>query len=254
MVGILFGWTVVGAIVLALIGVGVGVMSMRPPEFGIAKACLTGAAILLWVRLVAWFIETDASRLERFVTAFLLFGLVGVGWVESWKWVNRRQPVEASPIKPTDAPRLTISELFKTEYENTMRSTKDAVVHNNRLGTDTPIKMQAYFDFNGRSKFLGYLVPTSQTTYDTCVYLSAISQETFDDLEGAVSVEAGFVGQRERRSLKDLRFSGQVVIYHEDNLTPRQAVDLSELYKSKDLDLVLRGPEYLSLKFLMRQH
>ena len=47
---LLAGWGVVAVLVPILIGVGIGVLSMAPPEFTIAKVCFTTSAILLVVK------------------------------------------------------------------------------------------------------------------------------------------------------------------------------------------------------------
>lgn len=148
-------------------------------------------------------------------------------------------------IKPAES--LTIRELFKTEYSTTtIKSAQEATI--TLGGIATPITLQAYFDFPSRSKFIGYFLPSGPHTYGLCEYFAKQSDSTLAGIESLAKVESGFTGQRERRSTGDLQFTKQVVIYHEDNFSTRQAADLGDLYKSHGLDLVLRGPEYLSVK------
>jgi hypothetical protein len=122
----------------------------------------------------------------------------------------------------------------------------DAIV---RLGdVETAIKRQVYLDFDRLSKFVGYYISAGSKTYEICEFLASQSEDTLKALEAEMKIQSGFVGQRDRRGIADLKFVQQVVIYHEDNLTSRQAVDLEDSYKKRGLALVLRGPEYLSIK------
>jgi hypothetical protein len=103
----LFNWPVVAIVVSLLIGIGVGVMSMSPPSFAIAKTCFTIAPIVFLARVGMWLITAEASRLERGILAFLVFGLAGVGWVESWDWIKSREvklKIQQSPPLATTRP------------------------------------------------------------------------------------------------------------------------------------------------------
>jgi hypothetical protein len=93
----LLSWTVVGVVVPVLVGIGVGVMSMAPPDFGIAKACFTASAIVLLLKVSIWLTDIAIPRPQRLLFACLLFALIGASWVESWQWVSRRQTFVPEP-------------------------------------------------------------------------------------------------------------------------------------------------------------
>lgn len=104
-----FGWGTIGVVVPVLIGIGVGVMSMTPPEFGIAKIFLTTAAVVLCAKTLIWLIATDASRPERILVGLLILGLGGPLWVESWRWIDLRKNAKRTesvvyPIPPVTTP------------------------------------------------------------------------------------------------------------------------------------------------------
>jgi len=82
----------VGVVASVLIGIGVGVMSMSPPEFQISKACFSVAALLILVKFGLWVVTIQSSVWERGIIALLVFGLIGVGWAESIRWVQSREP------------------------------------------------------------------------------------------------------------------------------------------------------------------
>lgn len=88
--GDLFGWPVVGAVVCLLIGVALGLMSTTPPEFAVAKLCFTSATILIMAKLCVWLSLTAMSFAD------LTFGLLLVGGcfllgIDAWHWVDARE-------------------------------------------------------------------------------------------------------------------------------------------------------------------
>lgn len=97
----LVSWLTVAIVVPVLIGIGVGVMSMTPPEFWLAKACFTSAAILLLLRAGWWVAFVQGSASSHAIFCFLVFGLAGLLWVESIHWVERRRLAYTEAPKPT---------------------------------------------------------------------------------------------------------------------------------------------------------
>src|ERR1035437_8773258 len=83
-------WAVVAVVVSILIGIGVGVMSMTPPDFVIAKAAFALAGIILAAKVVHWGAKSTAAKAERMILTFIICGAIGVLAVESWRWVNTR--------------------------------------------------------------------------------------------------------------------------------------------------------------------
>lgn len=97
-------WPVVSTFVVLGIGSGIGVLSMSPPVFLVAKSCFIGSAIIFWLKVAHWLVNSRAVRWERMILAFLIFGVSGVALVEAWKWISRNE----HPIP-------TIDELLKIE-------------------------------------------------------------------------------------------------------------------------------------------
>jgi hypothetical protein len=88
----LFSWAVIGPVGLLLIGIGVGVMSMAPPEFTVARVCLSSSALILLIRSGVWIVGFSTSWQQRALAAFLIFGAIGVSWTWAYSWVSSRQP------------------------------------------------------------------------------------------------------------------------------------------------------------------
>ena len=94
---VLVDWPFLGVFVPLLIGIGVGVMGLTPPEYLLAKACFTVSALIVLAKVGSWLIAADSPTLHRIFLCFFLFGAVGVAWLESWRWVTVREgPMMAS--------------------------------------------------------------------------------------------------------------------------------------------------------------
>jgi hypothetical protein len=96
---VLVSWPVVGVVVPLLIAIGIGVLSMTPPDFLLARGSFTLAVIIFLGKLGWWLAQTDISRAQKASLAFLLFGFTGIGWVESWRWVSSRREIAARNIR-----------------------------------------------------------------------------------------------------------------------------------------------------------
>ena len=94
MLEILFGWQTIIPVVTFIVGGGLwGFMSMSPPEYEWAKICIFVGIFLLVAKTGVWLIfDSDLVGSNRVVLAIIVFGLSGTFWVESWRWIESRQP------------------------------------------------------------------------------------------------------------------------------------------------------------------
>jgi hypothetical protein len=104
----LAGWIVVGIAVPLLVGVGVGVLSMTPPEYLVAKAAFSLGAVILAARIGWWvaFETGDYSTADRMVFSGVVFGAIGAAWLGAIMWVQQREP--AAPEQVTRSAPLVI--------------------------------------------------------------------------------------------------------------------------------------------------
>src|SRR5712691_10920229 len=101
MLASLFSWPLVAVVVPLFIGIGFAVMSVSPVssvEFQLAKACFAVAALVLLARVGIWLTASE-SRIERTLLAIVIFGVVGMAWVEAVRWVQSRQRISESVTK-----------------------------------------------------------------------------------------------------------------------------------------------------------
>lgn len=90
-------WPVVGTVVLALVGIAFGFAMSDSPELLLAKLCFISSATIFLAKVVHWIVTERASRIERMVLTFILFGLTGIGLVEVLAWLKTRQPSRQIP-------------------------------------------------------------------------------------------------------------------------------------------------------------
>ena len=231
-------------------------MSLNPPDYMISRLCFVSAALVLLGRL-GWWLATEhfGNRLHGVALAFMVFGIIGVLLVVSMQWVSEREHAwnkqmapkkETSKIVPNQA-HPSLHDLFKTDF-NTLLSKpteiKAKLINNNTI----TIYATEYFDFQGKSKFLGYYIPPSglsDNSYIACKLILDEYKNTMNHLESNTVIVGGFTGDSQQTSSKDLLFSGRVYIYHDDMFSLQQLAALEREYQSRGLSVVFRGNEYL---------
>ena len=179
----LSGWQVVSAIVLTLVGVGVGVMSMSPPEYQVAKVCFAIAGPMLVVKVGMWLVTLASPPQQRMIVAFLLFGLIGLAWVEAYRWVESRQ-VRASDKTEQNHFATTLKtngrtwirrrsrQPFKSDFPNVLKITDEERIGIEWKNQDVlRIKTQVYADFPAKTQFVGFYIPASPRTPEACLRL-----------------------------------------------------------------------------------
>jgi hypothetical protein len=150
-------------------------------------------------------------------------------------------------LPPPPRPK-TLLDLFKQDFDYTLRHTRELKVQLENDGPQTNVLGQVYFDGGANSKFVGFFVPHSENVFSVCAALAVCTNEMLQSMNQDVLVEMGHIGQSQRTSMKGATFSGQVIIYHQGHFSAREQADLEELYKRHGLTLVLRGPSYAAVQ------
>jgi hypothetical protein len=149
------------------------------------------------------------------------------------------------PSPPVSKPPA-LEELFKSDFPNLIKFSGVLTVTNLKSDRELQIPFDVYADFAGKSYFVGFLVPHSDSvhTYEYCESLAWGWKKAFDGIVHDVSFQGGESGQM--TSLNDLTFSGRVIIYYDDILTLEQIVALRAVYEKKKLSVLFRGFEYVT--------
>jgi hypothetical protein len=145
-------------------------------------------------------------------------------------------PKSLSVSRPT-----TLREFFKADFENLFKVTQERTL---KIDDDTTVVIveQLYADFDARTCFLGFLIPSTPNTVSICRYLA----EHYEDalaLKNSAAVQSHLPDEKPVE-LKDLQFSRRIFIYHEQPIFSSDADDLFALFKAKDLYPQFRGPDY----------
>lgn len=92
-------WTIIGVIFGIVIGAGVGMLGLTPPEFIMARACLLISAVMLGTMSLVWQFHTSQPTWWRISAGVALWLCIGIGLPESMRWVSRRQSIFEKPPK-----------------------------------------------------------------------------------------------------------------------------------------------------------
>jgi len=244
--------------------------------------------LMLAVPICAWvFMGLTHNRIRRYlhqtspIMAIIVFVAVGaalggvVGGVVYALWQRSETagglPVAASPRKDPHLVSKKTEQKNETPKPNKMKSVHDLFMTESKyltVGGDTvftitnsetrqattiPISIKLHMDFLTNSKFLSVYVPTSPRSFEFCrglpeVYEGLLSQAVRPTEEFVMS------GPSEMPvSSKGLVFTGQILIYHEDDFTLKQQAELEEIFKKKNLFPQLRGVEYASTRWLQEE-
>lgn len=141
-------------------------------------------------------------------------------------------------------PALTLAQLFHADFSDTSRYEIGVTIS---VPGHQPAEVRAkrFINFSSRSKFLGFYIPSSPSTYDVAAYLADGYKESLQHMDDTFKVNGQVMGEQGRTSSDDLIFVGRIFIYHEDYLSPQQVGSLIGLYESKKLDLKMRSQEYV---------
>jgi hypothetical protein len=246
----------------------------------IAKACLGISAVVVALKVLSWSLNMPLA-LSRAALSFFLFGLLGMGLVEVFNWVDRKIPTPISspeaassqapskpdtlsdatkqaerPVTPNEKPP-TLSDLFAKDFPNTMKATDAAVGIEWKDGSVLHIKRQLYLDFPAKTQFVGFYVPSSipsslNKSFEAGIKLAEAVRQAIDDIPKKVDVGGGYRG--EMTNIKDLTFSGRVLLYHEDFLSIPQKAAIINVYAAKHFDVQFRGPDYLGDQVIAWHH
>lgn len=160
--------------------------------------------------------------------------------------LTQAQPPKA---KSTEA-QPTMLSLMDTGFPNLNKLWGSPVIHFGD-GASLPIKSALYFDlFTSGAKFLGFYIPSSARVLEACAVLANHAVELGDSLSNSgLALTCKKPGENPQ-TLSDLRYSGKVYLYHEDALTHKQMADVEEVFRHKQLTVILRGPDFLTQAWL----
>lgn len=231
------------------------------PPYVIGGLLVLLAGMAIWgILLLPWFwnsrslAETVWRAIFGVAVTVLLIARFGI-----WVWPNVEAPHVAQPAVPStpeDSEQPpTMATLFTQDLPTTLKYTNDLSIQLSD-GTSMVLKQQIYIDFDARTKFVGFYIPSSgrnpEKTYVVAMRLVNQVDAAFSHMNKNATVQGGYRGERE--DARDLPFSGRVLLYHEDFLSIPQKADIIRLYEAKHYNVQFRGPDYLGDQIVSWHH
>jgi hypothetical protein len=155
----------------------------------------------------------------------------------------------------------TLFDLFKSEFPVMKVSDNEPVVSIKWAdGSEIKISRQVYMDFPTRTKFAGFYIPapkpptggpmTAEKTVAACQKLAEVNavQDAFDHVLKQVDVHMGEGDQM--TTIRELTFSGRVLIYHEELLSIPQKAEILKAFTSKEQAVTFVGSEHLGAQVI----
>jgi len=226
--------------------------SQFPAEFQLL-AYYCGIGLALWVIAGSvWHWTLNWKTLDR---SCITVGAV-IGVVATWHALQRPpQSVQVSSAQqartaqpPAQILPKTLETLFQTDFRQFLKVQKtiDVTLLN---GQKIQMRIAIPEDIEANSMFLMAYIPRSPHTFLICVSLSGEAEKIVKDLSSEAEVRYKWPGESSQKTSKTLKFSGRVYAYHEDELSPRQLVDLTDFFLSKGLLVQFRSEEYVGESF-----
>jgi hypothetical protein len=153
-------WPVVSVLLGLGIGSGIGVLSMTPPLFLVAKICFIGSAVILWLKTIHWLLTSKATRAERMILAFLIFGASGMLLVEAVRWITRNESVRAATQSLSPAPATQDGKIIDERQRRLSEQQKDQLIkiltpHSKAGQSSGEVRIRYLFHDNEAATFAG---------------------------------------------------------------------------------------------------
>ena len=145
-----------------------------------------------------------------------------------------------------------LKDLFFTDFNAVVKMRSSEPLNLTVNSTNVQIWSQAYFDFDSKSEFVGFFIPSAVAgnTYAVCAYLATLDHANALKHTGTKAL-GGRIGQMTYQD--DLTFTGRVYIYHETDLSIEQRATLVQIYRDHHLDVQFMGTDYWLMQTLARQ-
>jgi len=253
-------WGITGILVPAVTGIGVSLAmsDASPREFMFAHCCIWVSAIILSAMTLYWLFTTEDQLSIRVIVGFVVGLGVFVLFPEVIRWVNSKEKtIAARNSPPPPKPPL--------ERKNSTQSLHDLFAHDfgdlsarlpgffktNYPGGPQEIEALLLIDLNSNAKWMSFYIPLSAGTYEISKSLADSYKSVMREIserQRLNGVAMRSPGDSSPRRFGDTAFTGQVYIYHEMEMEPRQVADLIDLYKARGLTLQLRSQAYRAMQ------
>jgi Alpha/beta hydrolase family len=159
------------------------------------------------------------------------------------------RPPSSGPSKPPGV--LTLHGLFTEDFPQYWIPRIDTTIV--KAGKKNTIESAIFLDFPGRSRFVGFYLPSDVDTYEVCKALPDAVELLIAHFASGHEFRADGIFDKSQTSFADLASTGRVYVYYEGILTLPQSGELDSLFTHRHLGLILRGDDWLRISILSRK-
>lgn len=172
---------------------------------------------------------------------------IAIMWHFSDSLIPKSKSENKSTATASELKFPTVAELFKSDFPQFFKISSEMTT---KVGIAPPVNFtaQVYKDLEAQSMFLGIYIPASPFTFSACLGIAHDYEKILKEAENAVIIYTR-PGEHVPNTSRNLKFSGRIYIYHEQELSVREIADLVDIFKSRNLSVQFRGMSYASEVF-----
>ena len=173
----------------------------------------------------------------------VVLGTIFIALVVASEYIVFRAIFPGEPVPKIADREPRLIDLFTNDYPSFFKFKQDDAIKVKGSKAEDKIVSQLYFDVLTKTEFVGFYLPSTDDAATDCRLLASAVPLVINDAIKKLRFSAGNGG--ERTYLKDVAFSGRVIIYHEDFLSIPERADIIKAFASQKMDVLFRGPDYL---------
>ena len=144
-----------------------------------------------------------------------------------------------------DIPRLTVFDLFNTDFKGTQKICNRSILKHNDTGKEIRIWVCAVVDLERANKIVQCYVPSWKDTFGAATTIVELIPDTLK-FSTDIKIESKPTGDTRIESSDEAHFSGLVFVYHETDMNAEQLGDLTKAYRESGYKVTFRGSAHLA--------
>jgi hypothetical protein len=209
-----------------------------------------------------WAAIDGKSPLDVWIAAVVIMAALALIVLAALKVIERVKSSAPSLVggqrtegKPLVLPK-PLKELFDGDFPNLGKKTRPVALNYNNWAPINCV-MLVHQDFDSGTEFISFYVPKCGKIVEVCDYFVNNFRRDYDQLKAQIHFNIRAPGETIMDRSADLRLSGRVYLYHEDEITYQALAQVTQLFERHDLTVRFRGPKYVAdewNKRLLAQH
>ena len=246
-----------------LVPFGVGVMALR--EYRLAKTCFAISGLLLAGKIIMELQRSPGISIGwRVVITFITCGILGVSVLGSWLWADRKHVEESALAAPPKTSDQQITSLplpaSRKRLDSLLAAFKEPADVGIRLdmppmeitinGQTTAVSVASEIDSRNQTYSVLFYIPNTPLTKELCIEFSNSMSEAYKYVKNFVTKSSSPMDDdtplpESFMAIRNPKFSGNVIIYHEDKMTLSDKGTIDELFRKNGMGVTFRGWDYV---------